>query len=90
VLNFIRKLPISPLKGKENLVHLELLALTYEESSIRPVSCHIEEDDGRDYLTQKYVDQVEDLMLHIKGEVIFPVLGLFNCKMFTMNYRKFY
>lgn len=90
MLNYIKKLPISPLQGKENPLHLELLSLVYEESSIRPVSCHIEEDDGRDYLAQKYVDQVEGLMLHVKGEVIVPLLGLFNCKMFTLNYRKFY
>lgn len=90
MLNYIKKLPISPLKGNESPLHLELLSLVYEESSICPVSCHIEDDDGRDYLAQKYVDEVEHLMLQVKGEVIFPLLGLFNCKMFTMNYRKFY
>ena len=90
MLNYIKKLPISPLHDKESSLHLELLSLVYEESSIRPVSCSIEDDDGRDYLTQKYVNEVEHLMLKIKGEVIFPLLGLFNCKMFTLNYRKFY
>ena len=87
---FDKKLPIIPLKGRENLVHLELLSLVYEESSIVPVFCHIEEDDGRDYLTQKYVDQVELLMLNVKGEVVFPLIRLFDCGMFALNYRKFY
>jgi hypothetical protein len=90
VLNYIKKLPIAPLKGKEGTLHLELLSLVYAESSICPVSCSIEEDDGRDFLTQKYVDQVEHLILKVQGEVIFPVMGLFNCKMFTLNYQKFY
>ncbi len=87
---FEKKLPIVPLNGSENLVHLELLALIYEESSIVPVSCHIEEDDGRDYLTQKYVDQVETLMMKVKGEVVFPMIRLFDCGMFALNYRRFY
>jgi hypothetical protein len=87
---FDKKLPIVPLKGKERVLHLELLALMYGESSIVPVSCHIEEDDGRDYLTQKYVDHVENLMMRVKGEVVFPMISLFDCKMFVLNYRKFY
>ncbi len=78
------------MREQASTLHLALLSLVYEESSICPVSCHIEEDDGRDYLTQKYVNEVEHLMLQVKGEVIFPLLGLFNCKMFTLNYRKFY
>ena len=87
---FDKKLPIIPLAGRENLVHLELLSLVYKESSIVPVSCHIDEDDGRDYLTQKYVDQVEHLRLDVKGEIVFPLIRLFDSGMFALNYRKFY
>lgn len=90
VILYVKKLPILPIEGDEHQVHQELLFHAYEESCIVPVSCYIEEDDGRDYLTQKYVDQMEHLMLQVKGEIISPEISLFDSKVFTLNYKKFY
>ena len=90
MFNFIKKLPIVPLEGRNKLVHLELLSLVYKESSIVPISCEIQENDDRDYLTQRYVDQMQHLIIEVKGEIVFPLIGLFDCGMFALNYRKFY
>lgn len=87
---FDKKLPIIPLKGREKLVLLELLTHVYKESSIVPVACQLEKSNKRDFLTQKYIDQVEPLMLEVKGEVVLPTIPLFDCGMFALNYRKFY
>jgi hypothetical protein len=43
-----------------------------------------------DYLTQKYKDQVCPLFLAVEGEIIFPLIGMFDTDMFILNYRQFY
>ncbi len=90
MFDYIKRLPMVPIESDERQVHHELLSTLYKETSIAPVSCYIEQDDGRDYLTQKYVDQMEHFMIDVKREVIYPEISLFDCRMFTLNYRKFY
>lgn len=71
-------------------MHLELLSAVYRDSSIVPISCEVQEVEDLDYFAQKYVDRMQQLMLEVKGEVVFPSLGLFDTGMFALNYRKFY
>lgn len=85
-----KKLPVSGFEHEQFLVCLELLSVIYAESSILPVSLEERDPDSEDYLSQKYLDVMEPMMLEIKGEFIFPVMGLFDSKMFVLNYQKFY
>ena len=85
-----KKLPMAHSERDQFLAYLELLSLTYEESSILPVLLEVKKTDDQDYLSQKYIDLVEPLMLEVKGEVIFPEIDLFDSHMIVLNYRKFY
>ena len=85
-----KKLPIIGFDHEHLLVCLELLSVIYAESSILPVSVQERDLDSEDYLSQKYLDVMEPLKLEVKGEFIFPLMGLFDSKMFVLNYQKFY
>lgn len=85
-----KKLPVAYFGGEEMEVCLELLSLVYGESEIIPVPVEFEEGAEEDYLSQKYKDQVKPLLLAVEGEIIFPLIGMYDCDMFILNYRQFY
>jgi hypothetical protein len=86
-----KKLPMAHSDREDVQAYLELLSIVYAESSIQPVSVHVSEsDDFEDYLTHKYAEVVKSLFLEVKGEVIFPLIGLYDTGMFALNYRQFY
>ncbi len=85
-----KKLPVAYFGGEEMSVCLELLSLIYGESEITPVPINIEDSDEEDYLSRKYKDQVQPLLLAVEGEIIFPLLGMYDSDMFILNYRQFY
>ncbi len=86
----VKKLPVAYFGEEGMSVCLELLSLVYGESEIMPVPVNFEEGDEEDYLSQKYKDQVGPLLLAVEGEIIFPLLGMYDSDMFILNYRKFY
>jgi hypothetical protein len=91
--NFVKnakKLPVAYFGEEEMDVCLELLSLVYGESEITPVPINIEGNEEEDYLSGKYRNQVEPLMLAVEGEIIFPLKGMFDSDMFILNYRQFY
>ena len=86
-----KKLPIVHSERDQFLAYLELLAVCYEDSSILPVLADIHKlPDDADYMTQKYLEVVTPLLLEVKGEVIFPLIPLFDSGMIALNYRKYY
>ena len=86
----LKKLPVAYFGEEEMTVCLELLSLVYGESEIIPVPITFDEGDEEDYLSQKYKDQVSPLFLAVEGEIIFPLIGMYDSDMFILNYRKFY
>jgi|GEM_PF-3089811 len=85
-----KKLPVAYFGEEEMNVCFELLSLVYGETEITPVHLELQDAETDDYLSQKYRDQVEPLLLAVEGEVIFPLTGMFDSDMFILNYRKFY
>lgn len=93
-LSSAKKLPVpAHFEGDGMLVCLELLSSVYGETEIVPVPMASEmhqNSEADDYLTQKYKDQVCPLLLEVEGEIIFPLVGMFDSDMFILNYRQFY
>jgi len=89
-----KKLPVpAHFEAEGMLVCLELLSSVYGESEISPIPVTSQIDENSemdDYLTQKYKDQVCPLVLAVEGEIIFPLIGMFDSDMFILNYRQFY
>ncbi len=85
-----KRLPVAYFAEGEMNVCLELLRSVYGESEIMPVPLLLETDESDDYLSRKYRNHVEPLLLEVEGEVIFPPTEMFDSDMFILNYRRFY
>ncbi len=88
---YVKTLPVAYF-GEQDDLCLELLSSVYGETDIVPVPVEFESavSDEEDYLSRKYKELVQPLFLAVAGEIIFPLIGMFDTEMFILNYSRFY
>lgn len=74
----------------ENLdedISLELLKVLYEPSEIDPV-CVEEEEEDPEQIGTTLLDQIKQVSVNAKKEIIAPLLPWFESEIFVFNYGK--